>query len=110
MSYEELIQEQIKALNENTKALKAYINALGGTHERVEVEHTKSSACQFCGITYKTLETHVNNGLVTPCRKKNGKREYFLEKDLVTLCETKKLYAGNYGELKNNPKSLYYER
>ena len=36
-------------------------------------------------------------------------REFFKEKDLVNLCETKKLYSGDYGEMKGNPRSLYYQ-
>ena len=108
MSFEELLQEHIKALNENTKALRAYTNALNIESKTIEVEHTKISACDFCGITYKTIDTYVASGLIKPSRKPNGKREYFKEKDLVALCETKKLYTGDYGAMRQNPKSLYY--
>ena len=97
MSFEELLQEHIKALNENTKALRAYTNAVYADARKVEIEHTKNSACDFCGITYKTMQTYIENGLIEPCRRKKGKREYFLEKDLIALCETKGLYDGNYG-------------
>ena len=109
MSFEELIQEQIKALNENTKALQAYTNALNIESKTIDVEHTKDSACKFCGVTYKTLSNHIDAGLLSPLRKPNGKREYFKEKDLVILCETKHLYSGEYGAMKKNPRSLYYE-
>lgn len=110
MSFEDLLQEHIRALNENTKALVAYTNALQVDKRNIEIEHTKDSACRFCGITYKTLQTYLENGLITPCRRKKGKREYFKEKDLVVLCDTKKLYEGEYGELITNPKSMYYGR
>ena len=109
MSFEELLQEHIKALNENTKALQAYTNALNIESKTIEVEHTKHSACRFCGVTYKTLNNHIDAGLLNPLRKPNGTREYFKEKDLVTLCETKHLFTGDYGALKKNPRSLYYE-
>lgn len=108
MSLEELMVEHIKALNENTKAIRDYTKALTIEQKTTDVEHTKNSACGFCGITYKTLETYMSNGMITPCRKKNGRREYFREVDLVALCESKKLYSGTYGELKGNPSSLYY--
>ena len=98
MSFEELLQEHIKALNENTKALKAYTNAVNADARKVEIEHTKNSACKFCGITYKTMQTYIENGLIVPARRKKGKREYFMEKDLIALCEAKKLYAGEYGK------------
>ena len=97
MSFEELLQEHIKALNENTKALNAYTKALGGVPASIDIEHTKNSACSFCGITYKTLQTYVAEGLVTPSRRRQGKREFFKESDLIMLCESKKLYTGDYG-------------
>lgn len=98
MSLEELLKEHIKALNENTKALNAYTNALGTPKTSgIEVEHTKRSACQFCGISYKTLLTYIENGLLIASRPKSGKREYFKEQDLVALCEAKRLYSGDYG-------------
>ena len=109
MSFEELLQEHIKALNENTKALQAFTNAQKIESKTIEVEHTKHSACRFCGVTYKTLNNHIDAGLLNPLRKPNGTREYFKEKDLVTLCETKHLYTGDYGAMKKNPRSLYYE-
>lgn len=109
MSFEEVMVEHIKALKENTKALIAYTNAVKSDTRTAEVEHTKSSACTFCGITYKTFDRYVTSGLVTPRRRKKGKREYFMEKDLVLLCEAKKLFNGDYGNLKSNPTSLYYE-
>lgn len=102
------MQEHIKALNENTKAIIAYTKALHEEHNTVEVEHTKESACKFCGITYKTMQNYLEDGYITPCRRRNGKREYFKEKDLVALCESKKLYSGDYGGLKNNPRSLHF--
>lgn len=108
MSFEELLQEHIKALQENTKALNAYTKALTAEHNAVETEHTKDSACKFCGITYKTLQTYIAEGLVNPSRRKAGRREYFKERDLVTLCDAKKLYDGDYGALRNNPKSAYF--
>lgn len=108
MSLEELLQEHIKALNENTKALKAYAKAIGREQKTVEVEHTKDSACRFCGITYKTIQNYIANGLLVPCRRKTGGREYFKESDLVALCETRELYSGDYGSQKQNPKSAYY--
>lgn len=108
MSLEELIQEHIKALNENTRAIIDYTKALNTERKTTDVEHTKNSACRFCGITYKTMQKYMANGLVTPVRRRNGGREYFKETDLVTLCESKKLFAGEYGEQKTNPRSLYY--
>lgn len=108
MSFKELLQEHIKALNENTKALVAHTNALGSEAVQESVEHTKNSACQFCGVTYKTMQNYIDEGMLIPCRRKSGKREYFKEKDLVALCETKKLFNGEYGLLKNNPRSAYY--
>ena len=108
MSFEELIQEHIKALNENTQAIRAYTRALNSDNVSIEVEHTKDSACRFCGITYKTLQTYQESGLLSSTRRKAGKREYYKEKDLVALCESKKLDAGDYGHLKNTPKSPYY--
>lgn len=109
MSLEELLHEHIKALNENTRALTAYTNALNYEAKYTDVEHTKISACDFCGVTYKTFQNFIEEGNITPCRRKDGKREFFKESDLVTLCETKKLYSGNYGNFKNNPTSMYYE-
>ena len=98
MSFEELIQEHTKALNENTKALVAYTKALSQGHKTIEVEHTMDSACRFCGITYKSLKNHVESGLLIPLRKPKGKREYFKESDLIALCETKRLFDGEYGK------------
>ena len=97
MSFEELLQEHIKALNENTKALKDYTKALG-TGADIGVEHTKNSACKFCGISYKTMQIYLESGLITAIRRKNGRREYFKESDLIALCEAKKLYTGDYGK------------
>lgn len=108
MSFEELLHEHIKALNENTKALIAHTNAIGGEHRSIDVEHTKESACRFCGITHKTMQNHIAEGLITPCIRKNGKREYFKERDLVAMCETRKLYSGDYGKMRANPQSIYY--
>lgn len=108
MSYEQVMQEHIKALQENTRVLKEYIKAMQTNTRRVEVEHTKASACKFCGITYKTFENYTAGGLITPCRRKGGKREYYMEKDLVLLCDAKKLYKGEYGMLRDNPNSQYY--
>jgi hypothetical protein len=108
MSFEELLQEHIKALNENTQAIKAYTRALNSDNKNIEVEHTKDSACRFCGITYKTLQTFLECGVLAASRRKAGKREYFKEKDLVALCESKKLYAGDYGHLKSTSGSPYY--
>lgn len=108
MSFEEVMQEHIKALKENTKALRDYTQLMQGDARRVEVEHTKQSACNFCGITNKTFDRYVAGGIVTACRRKGGKREYYMEKDLVLLCEAKKLYNGEYGILKDNPNSQYY--
>lgn len=108
MALEEILIEHIKALNENTKALMAYVNASGNGIQTVDVEHTKDSACRFCGVTYKTMQNYLENGIVIPCRRKNGKREYFREADLVALCESKGLYDGEYGAMKNNPRSHYY--
>ena len=98
MSFEELLHEHIKALNENTKALVAYTNALQGGHHTIEVEHTKNSACKFCGVSYKTFQNFIANGEIIPCRRKKGTREYFKESDLTALCESKKLHAGDYGQ------------
>lgn len=108
MSFEEVMQEHIKALKENTKALRDYTQLMQGDTRRVEVEHTKQSACKFCGITNKTFDRYVAGGIVTACRRKGGRREYYMEKDLVLLCEAKKLYNGEYGILKDNPNSQYY--
>lgn len=110
MSFEELMVEHIKALRENTKAIREYTKAVAAeTNPEINVEHTANSACSFCGIGFKTLKSHVANGLITPVRKKDGTREYFKEKDLVALCETKNLYSGEYGSMKKNPQSQYYE-
>lgn len=108
MSFEELLQEHIKALQENTKALNAYTRALNIDNKVIDVEHTKDSACKFCGITYKTMCSYIAEGLVIPIRRKTGKREFFKETDLVALCNTKRLYDGEYGALRNDPKSLYF--
>lgn len=108
MSLEELMLEHIKALNENTRAIVAYTKALTTEQKMVAVEHTARSACQFCGITFKTFKLYMDEGSIIPARRKNGKREYFKENDLVVLCESKKLYAGEYGLMKANPRSLYY--
>jgi hypothetical protein len=110
MSFEELLQEHIKALNENTKALVAHTNALNVENKSIAVEHTKDSACKFCGVTYKTMQHYIECGNIVPSRKPKGKREYFKESDLVALCDAKKLYAGDYGQLRSNPRSLYYGR
>lgn len=107
MSFEELLQEHINALRENTKALVAYTKAMRDEPSEVEVEHTKDSACKFCGVSYKTLQTYIENGLITPCRRKKGIREYFREKDLISLCESKKLYTGEYGAIKNQKSFCY---
>jgi hypothetical protein len=108
MSFEEVMQEHIKALQENTKALKEYTKAMQTDTRRVEVEHTKFSACKFCGITYKTFDKYVAGGIITACKRKGGKREHYMEKDLVLLCEAKKLYNGEYGIMRDNPNSQYY--
>lgn len=110
MSLEELMLEHIKALNENTRALVEHTKALNYEAKIVNVEHTKNSACKFCGVTYKTLQSYLANGNVMPCRRQDGKREFFMESDLVQLCEEKKLYSGEYGLLKTNLTSVYYER
>lgn len=111
MSFEELLQEHIKALNENTKAIIAYTNALNAEQgSALEVEHTKFSACKFCGISYKTMQGFLESGVVASCRKSKGRREYFKESALVALCESKRLFSGDYGELKQNPRSMYYGR
>lgn len=102
MSFEELLHEHIKALNENTKALNAYANALQGKQTDIDVEHTKYSACRFCGITYKTFQNCIDNALIAPHRMRNGRREYFKESDLIALCERKKFYSGDYGERRNS--------
>ena len=104
------MQEHIKALNENTKALVAHTNALNIENKSIAVEHTKNSACKFCGITYKTMQSYLESGLLAVSRRPHGKREYFKESDLVALCDAHKLYAGDYGALRNNPRSLYYGR
>lgn len=109
MSLEELMQEHIKALNENTRAIIAYTKALNVEQKTIEVEHTKDSACRFCGITYKTMQGYLANGMITSVRRKNGRREYFKERDLVALCEAQKLFDGSYGSMKSNPRSTYYE-
>lgn len=109
MSFEELLQEHIKALRENTKALNAYAEAVGGAHRPIDVEHTKESACRFCGVTHKTIQSYIAEGLLIPCRRKKGKREYFKEQELVNLCETRMLYSGDYGAMRKNPQSQYYK-
>lgn len=92
MSFEELLQEHIKALHENTKALNAYTKALQGKGQMPEdIEHTKDSACKFCGVSYKTFQTFIANGEITPCRRNKGTREYFKESDLNALCIAKQL-------------------
>lgn len=108
MSFEELLQEHTKALRENTKALIEYTKALNSEHREIEVEHTKNSACKFCGITYKTMQMYLASGMITPVRRDKGRREYFKEKDLVTLCESVKLYSGDYGRMKSISGSRYY--
>lgn len=97
MSFEQLLQEHIKALRENTKALREYTASLKKEDCSVTIEHSKSSACAFCGITYKTLQSYQESGLITPVRRRGGSREYFRENDLVALCEGMKLYSGEYG-------------
>lgn len=109
MSFEELIQEHTRALNENTKALQAHTRALNMGSKTVEVEHTMDSACKFCGITYKTLKNNIESGLLVPLRKPKGKREYFKETDLVALCESQHLFDGEYGKMRGNPRSQYYQ-
>jgi hypothetical protein len=104
MSFEELLHEHIKALNENTKALKAYASAVGAEQRSIDIEHTKQSACRFCGITHKTMQNLIESGAIVPCRRRNGRREFFKESDLVALCETKRLFSGEYGEKRANPK------
>jgi hypothetical protein len=108
MSLEELMQEHIKALNANTRAIENYTKALTVEQKNIDVEHTKDSACKFCGVTYKTFQLYMEDGSIIPARRKNGRREYFKENDLVALCESKKLYSGEYGEMKQNPRSMYY--
>ena len=100
MSFEELLQEHIKALNENTEAIKAYTKAINNNANTIDVEHTKDSAQKFCGVTYKTLQMYLESGLLPSHRRKNGIREYFKEKDLIALCEAQNLYAGEYGTMK----------
>ena len=102
MSFEELLQEHIKALHENTKALNAHTNALQGNgHQATDIEYTKRSACGFCGITYKTFQNCIANGDIVPRMRKSGKREFFKESDLIVLCESKRFYSGEYGERRN---------
>ena len=108
MALEEILQEHIKALNENTRAIIAYTNALSKENKSPEVEHTKESACKFCGVTYKTFQNFIEDGSVIPSRRKHGKREFFRENELVILCESKGLFSGVYGELKTSPRSAYY--
>ena len=102
MSLEDLLQEHIKALHENTQAIKAYTKALQDEGKTIEVEHTKDSACRFCGITYKTLQSYLENGMITPSRRKDGRREYFKQKDLIALCESQSLFSGEYGKSKQS--------
>lgn len=109
MALEEILQEHIKALNENTRAIVAYTNALLGKEDKSpKVEHTKNSACRFCGVTYKTFQNFIEDGSVIPSRREHGKREFFRENELVILCESKGLFGGVYGELKTSPRSAYY--
>lgn len=108
MSFEELLQEHIKALNENTRAIKAYTKALSIEQKVVDIEHTKDSACKFCGITYKTIQSYIENGMIAPIIRKGGKKGWFKERDLVALCEAQKLFSGDYGRLREDPSSLYY--
>ena len=109
MSFEELIQEHIKALNENTKAIHAYTKAIGFENRAADISHTKRSACRFCGITFKTMQRYIDNGFININRKNVGTREFLKESDLVTLCESQQLFDGEYGLMKKNPKSMYYE-
>ena len=97
MSLEELLQEHIKALRENTEALNIYTRTLQEDKRAIDVEYTKNSACSFCGITYKTMQNLIANGDITPRMRKGGRREFFKESDLIALCEAKKFYAGEYG-------------
>jgi hypothetical protein len=108
MSFEELLQEHTKALRENTKALIEYTKALKSEQTTIDVEHSAASACRFCGLTFKTLKSYVANGMVTPIIRKGGKREWFKESSLVELCESMDLYSGDYGMMKENPRSRYY--
>ena len=110
MALEELLQEHIKALNANTQALVAYTNAMQIDKKQIEVEHTKDSACKFCGITYKTMQRYLESGMIVPTRRANSRREYFKESDLVVLCDSLKLYSGDYGAMVKNPRSMYYGR
>ena len=100
--------EHIKALNENTRALVEHTKALNIEQKNVETEHTKVSACSFCGITYKTMQMYIENGMISPVIRKDGKREYFKENDLVALCNAQKLYSGDYGQMRENPRSMYF--
>ena len=108
MALEEILQEHIKALNENTRAIVAYTNALRKEHNSPEIEHTKKSACAFCGVSYKTFQNFIEDGAIIPSRRKCGKKEYFRENELVILCEQKGLFSGTYGDLKVSPRSSYY--
>lgn len=110
MSFEEIMQEHIKALNENTKAIQAYTQALNASEKVADVEHTKESAYRFCGVSYKTFNRYVIDGSIIPCRRTSGSREFFRERDLVALCESKQLYGGQYGNMKSDPRSRYYGR
>ena len=108
MSFEEIMIEHTKALRENTKALKDYVKALGLERKIVDTEYSNTSACQFCGITYKTLKSYIANGMIKPIIRKGGKREWFKESDLVALCDAQKLYLGDYGRLREDPNSPYF--
>ena len=101
MSFEELLQEHIKALRENTEALNIYTRTIRVDKRTIDVEYTKKLACSFCGITYKTMQSLIANGDITPRMRKGGKREFFKESDLIALCEAKQFYTGEYGERRN---------
>ena len=108
MSFEEIMIEHTKALKENTKALIAYTKALNAEQVAIDIEHSATSACGFCGITFKTLKSYAANGLITPSVRRGGKREWYKESSLVALCEAQKLFSGDYGELKGDPTSPYF--
>lgn len=98
MSFEDLMQEHIKALRENTKAIIDYTKAINAKQKSIDTEHSKESACRFCGITYKTMQSYIQNGMITPVIRKGGKREWFKESELQALCEAQRLYTGDYGD------------
>ena len=100
--------EHIKALNENTRALVAHTKALNIEQKGIDTEHNSVSACKFCGITFKTLKSYVANGMISPLIRKGGKREWYKESDLVALCDAQKLYSGEYGQMRENPASMYF--